>query len=97
MPFDVRFTDSATREFMALPVRARRAFDSGFELMRDNPYRSVPGVLDVHQLAGGRGLWTFVIGPHRGIYTVLGNTVRFVAFRPRASAYHELEKFPRSA
>ena len=75
---------------MRLPKGVRRLFDDGFVELERSPYRSVPGLLDVHALKGGRGLWTMRVRGFRGLYRVDGHEVVFVAFRPRPTAYRDL-------
>lgn len=90
MAYSVRFTLSAANELMRLPKGVRRLFDAGFMELERSPYRSVPGLLDVHALKGGRGLWTMRVRGFRGLYRVDGHEVVFVAFRPRPTAYRDL-------
>lgn len=88
--YAVRFTLSAANELMRLPKGVRRRFDAGFEELQRSPFRSVAGVLDVHALRGGRGLWTMRVRGYRGLYRVDGHDVVFVAFRPRPTAYRDI-------
>ena len=90
MAYSVRFTLSAANELMRLPKSIRRQFDAGFSELEKSPFRSIPGVLDVHALKGGRGLWTMRVKAYRGLYRVDGGDVVFVAFRPRPTAYRDL-------
>ncbi len=92
MAYAIRFKASAVSELMQVPRHLRRRFDIGFDQMQESPFRSVPGVLSVHQMRGGRGLWTMVVGPYRGIYRVVGDEVRFLAFRARPIAYRDVTK-----
>lgn len=90
MTYSVQFTASAANELLRLPKGIRRLFDRGFDELQRSPYRSTPGLLDVHALKGGRGLWTMRVRGYRGLYRVEGNEVVFVAFRPRPTAYRDL-------
>jgi mRNA-degrading endonuclease RelE of RelBE toxin-antitoxin system len=90
--FAIRFTASAANELMRLPQGVRRLFDHGFGEIQRSPLRSVPGLLDVHALKGGRGLWTMRVRGYRGLYRVDGSEIVFVAFRPRPTAYRDLSK-----
>ena len=90
MVYSVRFTLSAANELMRLPQGVRRLFDAGIMELARSPYRSVPGLLDVHALKGGRGLWTMRVRGFRGLYRVDGHEAVFVAFRPRPTAYRDL-------
>jgi len=90
MSYRVTFTRSASRELMKLPPRIRHRFDDGFDFVQSDPRGSRPGTFMVHELRGGRGLWTMIVGPFRGIYRIVGNEVVFVAFRPRPTAYRDL-------
>ncbi len=90
MAYSVRFTLSAANELMRLPREIRRQFDTGFAELERSAFRSVPGLLDVHALKGGHGLWTMRVRGYRGLYRVDGDEVVFVAFRPRPSAYRDL-------
>ncbi len=90
MAYSVRFTRSAASELMRLPKSIRRQFDVGFSELERSPFRSVPGILDVHALKGGRGLWTVRVRGYRGLYRIDGHEVVFVAFRPRPTAYRDL-------
>ena len=75
---------------MRLPKAVRRQFDVGLTELERSPFRSVPGVLDVHALKGGRGLGTMRVRGYRGLYRVDGFEAVFVAFRPRPTAYRDL-------
>jgi mRNA-degrading endonuclease RelE of RelBE toxin-antitoxin system len=90
MAYRVSFTKSAARELMKLPSRIRHRFDAGFDSFGGNPRIGRPGLFIVHELRGGRGLWTMVVGPFRGIYRITGGEVVFVASRPRPTAYRDL-------
>ena len=90
MAYAIRFTRSAANELMRLPRAIRHQFDAGFGELGSSPFQSVPGILDVHALKGGRGLWTMRVRGYRGLYRVDGDEVVFVAFRPRPTAYRDL-------
>jgi mRNA-degrading endonuclease RelE of RelBE toxin-antitoxin system len=93
MPYRLTFSQSASRELMRMPGRFRHRFDAGFDHIEKDPRRSQPGMFTVHELHGGRGLWTMVVGPFRGIYRIVGSEVVFLAFRPRPTAYRDLSSF----
>lgn len=95
MPFELSFSRSADREFNRMPEWAQRRFNIGFNLLREAPHREVPGLLDIHQLRGGQGLWTMRVGPFRGVYKVLGTEIVVLAFRGRDTIYRDLEHFER--
>ena len=82
-----------------LPPWARREFRGRWPLLRQNPYRGIPGQLDVHQYSGR--FWTMRVGVYlpgggyRGIYEVVGDEIRFLMFGPRPVAYREMGKFRR--
>jgi mRNA-degrading endonuclease RelE of RelBE toxin-antitoxin system len=90
VPYAIRFTLSAANELLRLPRAVRRQFDTGFGELGRSPFRSVSGVLDVHALKGGHGLWTMRVRSYRGLYRVDGDEVVFVAFRTRPTAYRDL-------
>ncbi len=75
---------------MRLPRSIRRPFDMGRSELERSPFRSVPGILDVRALQGGRGHWTMRVRGYRGLYRVDDHEVVFVAFRPRPTAYRDL-------
>ncbi|MGP8075715.1 MAG: type II toxin-antitoxin system RelE family toxin [Thermoplasmata archaeon] len=89
MAYHLEATESARREFLRLPRTVQRQFQAVFDLLVQNPLRSTVDI-DLHQLRGGRGLWTLRVGRYRGLYRVDGRTVVFVAFRPRPVAYKGL-------
>lgn len=89
MAFRLEATHSARREFLRLPRPVQLQFQDVFTLLARHPLRASMG-LDVHQLRGGAGLWTLRVGGFRGLYRVDGQSVVFVAFRPRPGAYKGL-------
>ncbi len=89
MAYPLKATESARREFLKLPQPVQRQFEAVFNLLARNPLRGTAH-LDVHQLRGGRGLWTLRVGRYRGLYRVEGETVVFLTFRPRPGAYKGL-------
>lgn len=91
MAYRLKATESARREFLKLPRPVKQQFEAVLELLARNPLRGT-AQLDVHQLRGGRGLWTLRVGRYRGLYRVEGESVVFVAFRPRPGAYKALTK-----
>lgn len=90
MAYAIVFTRSAPSELLRLPKGIRRRFDTGFDELSRSPFRPVSGLLDVHALKGGHGLWTMRVSGYRGLYRVVGDEVVFVAFRPRPTAYRDL-------
>jgi mRNA-degrading endonuclease RelE of RelBE toxin-antitoxin system len=87
--YAVHHPPSVANELMRLPKGVRRIFNHGFEALQRSPFRSVPGILDVHLLKGGRGFWTIRVEGYRGLDRVDGDGVLFVAFRARPNAYRD--------
>ena len=90
MTYRIKVTESARREYLHLPRSVQRLFQATLTELSRNPHRRTPD-LDIHQLRGGRGLWTLRVGRYRGLYRIEGNCVVFVTFRLRPGAYKELE------
>ena len=97
MTYRIKFAKpTAVAKWSALPRWARYEFRNGWPLLRQNPFRPVPGILDVHPYLGP--YWTMRVGVRtqgggfRGIYRVVGNVVRFETFGPRPVVYRSIGK-----
>jgi mRNA-degrading endonuclease RelE of RelBE toxin-antitoxin system len=88
MANSLRFKRGALGEFERLARRDQEAFAEAFDLLIRNPTGWDPD-LNIRAIRGRPGLWRLAVGPWRAFYRVDGEVIRIVAFRHRASAYHE--------
>jgi mRNA-degrading endonuclease RelE of RelBE toxin-antitoxin system len=86
------FTPEAVASFRRLPATVQRRFDRVLVEIDSTPRVRLPGSYSVHQLEGGRDLWTLRIGGYRGIFRWDGHEARFIRFGPRATVYQRLPK-----
>ena len=92
MAYSLRFRRGADGELVRLPRREQLAFGRAFDLLVRNPTGWDPA-LNLRPVVGRPGLWRLAVGRWRAFYRVDGDLIRIVAFRHRASAYHELKGF----
>ena len=88
----VSLSPEGLRSFRGLPEFARTDFDGVLGAWERAQRLRLPGAFSVHELEGGRGLWTLKCGAYRGVFRWDGNEARFIRFGHRRAAYIRLPK-----
>lgn len=88
----VSLSPEGLRSLRNLPEFVRTDFDRILSVWERAPQLRIPGAFPVHELEGGRGLWTLRCAAYRGIFRWDGNETRFIRFGHRRRVYIRLPK-----
>ena len=88
----VSLSPEGLRSFRSLPEFARTDSDGVLGAWERAQRLRLPGAFSVHELEGGRGLWTLKCGAYRGVFRWDGNKARFIRFGHRRAVYIRLPK-----